>query len=108
MPIILSSSPDAVDRAVNRLRTALGLIHTPPSLLLHQVLSDLGATLTTEPAPWYSDHEKLALTAEFMARQQSDLPPAEVLSNVLYLLEKPHKHDDDFNLAQAEQEIQDA
>lgn len=61
----------------------------------------------TEP-PWYANHHNLALTAAFMAKQQDDLPPSEVLEHVLYMLERPDKHSDDFNLAQAEQELRDA
>jgi hypothetical protein len=56
----------------------------------------------TNVPPWWAEHQNLRLTAEFMARQQADLPPAEVLSNVLYMLEKPWKHSDDFALASAE------
>jgi hypothetical protein len=55
--------------------------------------------------PWWSNHENLALTAEFMARQQDDLPTNEVLSNILYMLSKPWKHNDDYNLASAEVEL---
>lgn len=49
--------------------------------------------------PWYSDHDKLAMTAAFMARQGHSM------DDIIYMLEKPHKHGDDYNLAQAESEL---
>jgi hypothetical protein len=48
------------------------------------------------PPPWWADHAKLALTAQFMVRQGHSV------EDVLYLLEKPGKHNDDYNLAEAE------
>ncbi len=52
----------------------------------------------TEPQ-WYDDHDNLALTAVFMLRQGSSP------DDVVYMLEKPWKHHDDFILAQAEAEV---
>lgn len=47
-------------------------------------------------SPWWNDHQNLALTAAFMFRQGHSE------GDVIYMLEKPWKHDDDFALAQAE------
>jgi len=60
--------------------------------------------MTETAEPWWSDHEKLAMTAEFMARQQKD-DPEQALSNVIYMISKPWKHNDDYNLAQAEVDL---
>ena len=49
--------------------------------------------------PWWADHEKLAMTAEFMRRQDHSL------EDIIYMLSKPWKHDDDYNLAQAEVDL---
>ena len=48
---------------------------------------------------WWEDHNKLALTARFMIAQDHSI------EDVLYMLEKPYKHSDDYNLAQAESEL---
>ena len=53
----------------------------------------------TMPEPWWSDHEKLAMTAEFMKSQDHSL------EDIIYMLQKPWKHDDDYNLAQAEADL---
>jgi hypothetical protein len=58
------------------------------------------------PDEWWNDREKLAMTASFMAAQQTD-DPAQALRNVLYMLEKPWKHDDDYNLAQVQNDLPD-
>lgn len=64
--------------------------------------------MSTEPIHgWWDDHRNLALTAEFMARQQDDMHANDVLANIIYMLEKPWKHNDDYNLAQAESEIRE-
>lgn len=52
--------------------------------------------MTTPEAPWWADHQKLAITAEFMVRQDA------TMSDVLYMLSKPWKHNDDYALAEAE------
>ena len=49
--------------------------------------------------PWWADLQKLALTAAFMERQGHSF------SDILYMLDKPWKHDDDYNLAQAEADL---
>jgi len=49
----------------------------------------------TEPH-WWDDHRNLAMVAEFMQRQGHDFP------DIVYMLAKPWKHNDDFNLAVAE------
>jgi hypothetical protein len=53
--------------------------------------------------PWWADHRNLALTAEFMSRQEDN--PERAIVNVIYLLQKPWKHGDDFNLASAEMNL---
>lgn len=50
---------------------------------------------------WWEDHAKLALTARFMLRQEH------TVEDVLYMLEKPWKHNDDYNLAEAELSLGD-
>jgi len=60
--------------------------------------------MTETTQPWWEDHQKLCMTAEFMARQQEG-DPKQALSNVIYMLEKPWKHDDDYSLAQAEADL---
>jgi hypothetical protein len=48
---------------------------------------------------WWDDHNNLAMTAVFMLRQGS------APDDVVYMLEKPWKHNDDFNLARAEADL---
>ena len=53
----------------------------------------------TETQPWWADHQKIAMTAEFMKSQGHSL------DDIIYMVEKPWKHDDDYNLAQAEVDL---
>jgi hypothetical protein len=64
------------------------------------VHSDSGAVAGPNPPAvkieWWMDHRNLALTARFMMSQTASI------EDVLYMLEKPWKHDDDYNLAEVE------
>lgn len=51
------------------------------------------------PPPWWADHQNIAMTAEFMRTQGHSL------EDIIYMAEKPWKHDDDYNLAQAEVDL---
>ena len=51
------------------------------------------------PSPWWADHRNLTMTAEFMRTQDHSL------EDIIYMLEKPWKHDDDYNLAQVEVDL---
>ena len=53
----------------------------------------------TDTIPWWADHQNLALTGYFMAAQGHEI------GDILYMLEKPYKHNDDFELAKAEQDL---
>jgi hypothetical protein len=50
----------------------------------------------TAPPPWWTDHRNITLTAEFMNAQGHSV------EEIIYMAEKPWKHNDDYNLAQAE------
>jgi hypothetical protein len=54
---------------------------------------------TSEETPWWADHNQLALTAAFMDRQGGSV------SDIIYMLERPEKHNDDHNLAVAELDL---
>lgn len=54
--------------------------------------------LATRP-PWHSDHRNLAMVARFMHQQDH------TTEEIIYMLERPDKHGDDYNLAQAESEL---
>lgn len=56
-------------------------------------------TAEPEPEPWWSDHQNLAMTAEFMKNQ------GQSVDDIIYMISKPWKHNDDFNLASAEIEL---
>ena len=51
---------------------------------------------TPDTVFWWDDHRNLAITAAFMNAQGHSM------DDVLYMLSKPWKHNDDFNLAQTE------
>jgi hypothetical protein len=49
--------------------------------------------------PWWIDHQNLAMTAQFM------LNKGQSVEDIIYMVEKPWKHNDDFNLASAEVDL---
>ena len=55
-------------------------------------------TVPSEPQ-WWEDHRNLALVAAFMFRQ------GHTEDQVVYMIEKPWKHNDDYNLAVAERDL---
>lgn len=88
---------DITVEAVDRNSAVLTLYATCSSDVTH--VNQVSVQMAAVDPPWWQDHDKLAMTARFMERQGHSW------DDIIYMIEKPWKHGDDYNLAQAESEI---